>query len=115
SEARRAVRVDNSLALADAAAQVWTALLAGSYTIVIAAIQHDDGRTAQSWLALREFRTATRFSRPSADATVAVNDLIGRVVRPTAALAVVRVDLLDTYQARLAQALNGLRLSGNSG
>ncbi len=113
AEALRAVRADDSLALADAAAQVWTALLAASYGIVIAAIQHDDGRTAQSWLALREFRTATRFSRPTADATVAVNDLIGRVVKPPAALEVVRVDLLDTYQARLSEALSALRLGGN--
>ncbi len=93
---------------AAARAQVWTALLAGAYHTLEAALERGDGLTAQTWLALREFRTASRFTRPQADATLAVSGLIAGQVTPAVALQQVRADLLDTYQARLGEALRDL-------
>src|SRR3990172_3147178 len=43
------------VSFAAARAQVWTGILAGSYSIVEQAIQSGDGLTAQPWLPVREF------------------------------------------------------------
>ena len=56
----------------------------------------------------REFRQATRFSRPDADATLAVARLVAGEVDAGYASDAVRADLLDTYQARLNEALSDL-------
>ena len=59
-----------------------------------------------SGCSVREFRKPTRFSRPGADATLALEAARRRGDRrPQAALAAVQADLLDTYQARLRAAL----------
>ena len=106
NEAQRAVETQDALLLADARAQVWTALLAGGYAVVENAITTNDARTAQTWLPLREFRRATRFSRPNADATRAVEQFAQNKISGHDALASVRADVLDTYQARLKLALD---------
>ena len=54
---------------------------------------------------VREFRKPTRFSRPGADATLALARSPSGELPAQAALAAVRTDLLDTYQARLRGAL----------
>jgi high-affinity iron transporter len=95
-------------AVAAARARVWTALLAGGYAVVEAALLAGDGATAQRWLPLREFRPATRFARPAADATLAVTAVVAGEQTGDAALAAVRADLLDTYQARLTAVLADL-------
>ncbi len=104
--AQRAVETQNELLLADARAQVWTALLAGGYAVVENAILTKDAHTAQTWLPLREFRRATRFSRSNADATRAVEQFAQQKISNNEALASVRADVLDTYQARLKLALD---------
>jgi high-affinity iron transporter len=96
-------------------ARVWTGILAGSYSIVEAAILRDDGQTAQEWLPLREFRTATRFSRPNAGATVAVENFISGDPSAQDTLLAVRADVLDTYQARLAESLQDLQTADANG
>ena len=106
--AQQALTHKDAPAFAAARAQIWTAILAGSYTIVTNAIQQGDGRTAQSWLSLREFRTATRFARPGVDATLAVERLVAQTSTPADVLLTVRADLLDTYQARLNEILADL-------
>ena len=63
---------NDSASFAAARAQVWTAILAGGYATVEGSLNAGDGLTAQTWLPVREFRTATRFSRPNADATLAI-------------------------------------------
>jgi high-affinity iron transporter len=93
---------------AAARVQIWTALLAGSYKVIESALQRNDGALAQSWLPLREFRPATRFSRPNADATRAVDQAAAGTLPHAEALLAVRADLLDTYQARLTEALHDL-------
>jgi high-affinity iron transporter len=96
-------------------ARVWTGILAGSYSIVEEAILKDDGQTAQEWLPLREFRTATRFSRPNAGATVAVESFISGDPSVQDTLLAVRADVLDTYQARLAESLQNLQTADANG
>lgn len=100
---------------AAARAQAWTGILAGSYSIVEEAIQNGDGRLAQTWLPLREFRTATRFSRPNVDATVSVENLISGNSSAEEVLLSVRADVLDTYQARLTESLQDLPTADANG
>ena len=70
----------------------------GSYEIVRGAVIGGDTATAQQWLLARDYRPGTRFSRPSADATLAVRQATPATVAET--LARLDADLLDTYQAR---------------
>jgi high-affinity iron transporter len=102
-------------AFAAARAQAWTGILAGSYSIIEESVQHGDGRTAQKWLPLREFRTATRFSRPNVGATVSVESFIAGDISAEEALLSVRADVLDTYQARLAESLRDLATADANG
>lgn len=96
-------------------AQAWTGILAGSYSIVEEAIQKGDGATAQIWLPLREFRIATRFSRPNVGATLAVESFITGNMTAEDALQSVRADVLDTYQARMSEALRDLTGADDNG
>ncbi len=102
-------------AFAAARAQVWTALLDGSYRVVEHALTAGDGPTTELWLPLREFRQATRFSRPNADATLAVKGMIKGKVTSAETILAVRADLLDTYQARLTEALRDLEIADANG
>ena len=105
----------DAVSFAAARAQIWTGILAGSTTIVEDAIQSGDGLTAQTWLPVREFRTATRFSRPNVGATVAVENFITGKTSTDATLLSVRADLLDTYQARLTESLRDLTVADGNG
>jgi high-affinity iron transporter len=96
-------------------AQVWTSILSASYRIVETSIQNGDGATAQTWLPLREFRTATRFSRPNIGATVAIESFIKGEITVEDTLLSVRADVLDTYQARLTEALRDLVTADSNG
>ena len=105
----------DATSFAAARAQAWTGILAGSYSIVEEAIQNGDGLTAQRWLPLREFRTATRFSRPNVGATVTVESFISGDTSAEDALLAVRADVLDTYQARLTESLHDLAAADANG
>ena len=77
----------------------------------------DRGRVSQAraWLLVRDFRKATRFSRPGIDATRALVALErGRATVKAARLAV-RKDLLDAYQARLNDHRKGAREASDRG
>jgi high-affinity iron transporter len=106
--ATRALESGDKPGFAAARANIWTSLLAGGYTATARAAQAGDARAAEKWLPLREFRTATRFSRPNADATLAIAGLAEGRVSAQDALQALRADLLDTYQARLTAALHDL-------
>ncbi|HET9911618.1 MAG TPA: FTR1 family protein, partial [Anaerolineales bacterium] len=99
------------IAFAAARAEVWTGILAGSYAIVEDAIQSGDGRTAQTWLPVREFRVATRFARPNVGATLAVEGFLAGDRSAEDTLMSVRADVLDTYQARMSEALRDLSVA----
>src|SRR5262249_54539850 len=103
--AQDAAQKGDSLTLAAARSEIWIGLLHGSARVIMNAIQSGDTATASRWLQLRDFRTPTKFSRPGADSTLALNALIASQTKADNALAAVRADLLDTYQAKLNEAL----------
>jgi high-affinity iron transporter len=104
-QAQRAAQAGDGPALAAARTRLRSALQRGSYAVTTAAVRAGDVATAREWLLIREFRRATRFTRPGVDATVALDRLdAGRTSRQRALLAV-RKDLLDAYQARLSEQL----------
>jgi high-affinity iron transporter len=105
-DAERAARRGDAVRLAAACGAARAAILRGSYTATLDAVDAGDAGAAAEWLLLREFRTATRFTRPGADATIAVRRLARGRIAPQAAHAAVVKDLLDAYQARLRELLD---------
>ena len=101
--AERAAGAADEPRLAAARGQVWSALLAGGFAAARDAAARGDAAEARSWLLLREFRRATRFTRPGSDATEAIDDLAAREGSARAARLAVDKDLLDAYQGRLGQ------------
>lgn len=108
-DAERATRADDQTALASARGAVRAGLLRGAYTVTVEATERGDATTAKRWLLLREYRTATRFTRPGAQATLALDQLQRRKLSPKAASQAVTKDLLDAYQARLRELLADAR------
>ncbi len=105
----------DSVALEVARATTWTAILAEALERATAAASAGDVDEARAWLLVREFRKPTRFTRPGADATLALQALEGGRMGAKPASAAVRADLLDTYQARLNAALDTVVASGGQG
>ncbi len=104
--AERATRRADAVRLAAARGAARAALFRGSYAATLAAVDRGDAPAAAEWLLLREFRTATRFTRPGANATIAVTRLGRGQMAPPAARQAVAKDLLDAYQARLRELLD---------
>ena len=104
-DAGRALRRGDQSALGAARGRLRTALLRGSYGATLAAVRAGDASRARDWLLLREFREATRFTRPGVDATLAVRELAAGRSGPRKALLGVKKDLLDAYQASLSAEL----------
>jgi high-affinity iron transporter len=115
TDAEQALNEKNGVKFALARSDIWTALLAGAYQLTQQAIHNGNGQLAQEWLGLREFRQSTRFTRPNTDATLAVEGLINKKVSQSDALLSVQSDLLDTYQARLVEALHDLETADTKG
>ena len=103
--AAQAVSTGDDAAFAASKAQVRTALLKAGFDQTTRAVQAGDAARADAWLVLREFRQATRFSRPDADATLALRRWQQGELSQTQALEAVRTDLFDTYGARLDETL----------
>ena len=105
--AATAAAAGDGAALAGARGLAQGAINWGGYLAARAAVQAGDGATAGRWLLVRDFRTSTRFARPDADATLALRALGDAPTEAAiaAALAQLDADLLDTYQARLAEHL----------
>ena len=104
-DARQAALATDEVALAAARGRLRGALMRGSYAVTLAAVRADDPGRAATWLLLREFRKATRFTRPGVDATLAVRRLARGSLSPRGAALDVRKDLLDAYQAAVAKRL----------
>jgi high-affinity iron transporter len=107
--AERAVADDDQVALAAARGSVRAGLFRGAYAVITEATARGDAATAKQWILLREYRTATRFTRPGAHATLALDQLARRKLSPKAAEQAVAKDLLDAYQARLREILQDAR------
>ena len=105
-DAGAAARAEDPVALAAARGTAYAALLEAGAHAAMDAAGRGDARAASDWLLLRDFRTATRFTRPGVDATLAVDGLAARRVRPRTARLAVAKDLLDTYQAKLRELLD---------
>jgi high-affinity iron transporter len=114
-EAARAARAGKPVSFEVARAGAWTALLGVAADRTLAAVERGDVRAARGWLLVREFRTPTRFSRPGADATLALRQLEKRRLSRAAAASAARTDLLDTYQSRLQATLESVAESGSRG
>jgi high-affinity iron transporter len=95
--------------LAVVRASVWTTILRAALDEALRATRRGDVSAARGWLLVREFRPPTRFSRPAADATRALDALDTGALSARAAAIAVRTDLLDTYDARLRAAVTGVR------
>ena len=105
-EAATAARRGDGVRLAAARGAARAAILRGSFAATLAAVERGDAETARGWLLLREFRTATRFTRPGADATIAVRRLEAGKLDAARTHEAVEKDLLDAYQARLRELLD---------
>ena len=105
-DAERAARANDQPALAAARGRLRASILAGSYLMTLAAVAERDAESAREWLLIRDFRKATRFTRPGVDATLAVRQLARREIGPRRAALGVRKDLLDAYQARVVSELD---------
>jgi high-affinity iron transporter len=113
--AEKAVVAGDPVALEVARTETWTAVLAEALDRATAAAAAGDTEAARAWLLVREFRKPTRFSRPGADATLALQALERGQATAAQAAAAVRADLLDTYQTRLRAALEAVDAAGADG
>lgn len=113
--AQQAVQAGDVNALAVARAQIWTGVLDGAHQLVFTAVRSGEFESAHQWLAVREFRHATRFSRPNADGTMALAGLRAGTLTVEDTLTALSADLLDTYQARLTEALHDLTAADQQG
>lgn len=100
-QASAAAESGDVLQFAAVRGEIWTTLLAISTAQTFDAVQNEDADQAQGWLALREYRPSTKFSRPGADGTLAIQRLAAGTMMAEDALAALSADLLDTYQSQL--------------
>jgi high-affinity iron transporter len=114
-DARSAAAARDARGLAAARATVWGAVLRASFGEATRAARQGDVPKARAWLLVREFQPPTRFTRAAADATIALDGLTARSLRPRTAAATVRADLLGTYDGRLRAALGAVSEAGKSG
>ena len=107
-DARRAIAAageafsdGDPVALGAARGDAISAIRRGAYAVTLAAVNDGDAAVARRWLLVRDFRKATRFTRPGVDATAAIDGLAAGDTSPEDAATAVQKDLLDAYQARL--------------
>ncbi len=105
AQATDAVQAGDALTLAVTRGAIWTNILNASSQMSLQAVKADDSAGAAQWLLLREFRSSTKFSRPGADATKAVQAFTEGTGSADDTLAAIQNDLLDTYQAQLTTSL----------
>ncbi len=115
ARAGAAVARGDETALAAARATVWTSLLHAAFDGAVSSASRGDASTARSWLLVREFRPPTRFSRPGADATLALDALAAGSLTPAKAASTVRADLLDTTDGRIRAALESVSEASSLG
>jgi high-affinity iron transporter len=105
-DARAAAREDDQVALAAARGRALAALRHGAFDVAVAATAAGEFARARGWLLIRDFRQATRFTRPGVDATSSLDALEDGELSAEDAVTGVRKDLLDAYQARLVTSLD---------
>jgi high-affinity iron transporter len=115
SGAARAAAAGDETALAAARGRAVAALRAGAYDVALSATRRGSVAEARRWLLIRDFRQATRFTRPGVDATAALDALAADEIAPADAALGVKKDLLDAYQARLLTYLDEAQQAGERG
>ena len=100
-EARQAAEQLDEAGLAAARGRVLAALRRGAMAVAVASARRDEPARARAWLQIRDFRKATRFTRPGVDGTAAIQQLAAAEITPHEAVLQIEKDLLDTFQARL--------------
>ena len=111
----RAVAAEDPVALAAAYGEALSALRHGAFELAIAAARDDRPTQARQWLLIRDFRQATRYTRPAVDATAALDALGAGETTPDDAVLALRKDLYDAYQSRLASFLDEARIESGRG
>jgi high-affinity iron transporter len=96
-----AAAAGDEVALAAARGRALGAMRRGAFAVAVDATEAGDVERARGWLLIRDFRQATRFTRPGVDATTALDELETGETSAAEAVTGVRKDLLDAYQARL--------------
>ncbi len=104
--ARRAAAQLDEASLAAERGRVVAALRRGAFAVAVAAAQRGEAAEARTWLQIRDFRQATRFTRPGVDATTALDELSTQEITSAEAVVQIEKDLLDAFQARLASNLD---------
>jgi len=104
--AGRAARQLDEVGLASARGEAIAALRRGAMAVAVAAARGDEPARARAWLQIRDFRKATRFTRPGVDGTAAIQALAAAEIGPHEAVLQIEKDLLDTFQARLVTNLD---------
>ena len=107
--AAAAAKAGDRTDLAAARGAARAGLFKGAYAVTVEATTRGDAKTARRWLLLREFRTATRFTRPGTTGTLALEQLARGTLNAEKAAQAVKKDLLDAYQARLRELLDDAR------
>ena len=106
ADARRAAAELNEAALAAARGRLVAAIRRGAMAVAVASARRDEPARARAWLQIRDFRKATRFTRPGVDGTVAIQQLAAGEATAHEAVLQIEKDLLDTFQARLVSNLD---------
>ena len=106
ADAERAASSADQVALAAARGRALAALRHGAFDVAVDATGSGEVAKARGWLLIRDFRQATRFTRPGVDATSALDALERGELSVADAVTGVRKDLLDAYQARLVTYLD---------
>ncbi len=96
----------DEVGLAAARGRAIAALRRGAMAVAVASAQRDEPAQARVWLQIRDFRKATRFTRPGVDGTAAIQQLAAGEITPHEAVLQIEKDLLDTFQARLVTNLD---------
>lgn len=112
TSARRAAGQLDEVGLASARGEAIAALRRGAMAVAVAAAERDEPARARAWLQIRDFRKATRFTRPGVDGTAAVQALAAGEIKPHEAVLQIEKDLLDAFQARLVTNLDEATQAG---
>ncbi len=105
----------DEVALAAARGRALAALRHGAFDVAVAATLEGEVERARDWLLIRDFRQATRFTRPGVDATTSLDQLEAGEIPPREAVTGVRKDLLDAYQARLVSYMDDAEQAAERG
>ncbi|HET6829761.1 MAG TPA: FTR1 family protein [Solirubrobacterales bacterium] len=101
-----AIAAADPVALATAYGTAVAALRHGAYEVTLAYTEREQPERAGEWLLIRDFRQATRYTRPGVDATTALDALAAGDLSAAEAVTQIRKDLLDAYQSRLVEYLD---------